>query len=344
VTIYDVAVAADVSAATVSRVLNGTDTVARELVERVEATVEQLGYRPNHAARSLRRQVAAVWDVIISDIENPFFTALVRGIEDVGHEHGFSVVLCNTDEDLQKERRYMDVALAERVAGVIISPASEQETDLTKLVAQGVPIVAVDRRPSRAQVDGVMVDNALGADAATSHLIEQGATRIACITGPQRTTTAAERLAGYQAALDRVGLAPLPGHIRYADFKPEGGYQAARTLLQSAEPPDGLFVANSQMLLGVLAACRELGTSIPDELALVGWDDSPWATLVSPQLTVVSQPAYDLGRAAGDLLVQRSAGQPGPVRRVTLLPTLVVRESSVRRSVQPSGGPSATAG
>src|SRR5690606_3494847 len=200
VRIKDVAVHAGVSTATVSRALNNAPTVDPELVERVRRSAEALGYRPNRVARNLRRRAGSVWALLISDIENPFFTAVARGVEDVALERGYSVVLCNTNEDPAREQRYLDVVLAEQAAGVIVSPATES-TDLGRLTSHRVPTDTTDRRVRGAALDAVVVDNRLGAREATALLLEAGYRRVACISGPADVSTAEERRAGYAEAI-----------------------------------------------------------------------------------------------------------------------------------------------
>jgi LacI family transcriptional regulator len=329
-TIHDVATRAGVSAATVSRVLNGRTDVSPELAARVHAAVEDLDYRPNGVARNLRRRATMVWGLIISDIGNPFFTAIVRGVEDAAHEAGYSLVLCNSDDDLGKERRYLEIALAEQMAGVIISPASEASSDVSTLVDRRIPVVAVDRRVDRLDVDTVLVDNVGGARRATQHLIESGCRRIACITGPMRTTTAAERLQGFRAAHEDAGLEVDPDLVVLENFKEDGGYDGAQRLLGLRTRPDALFVANNLMTVGALEALVDAGVRIPDDVLIVGFDDIPWARLTRPRLTTVHQPTYDMGREAGRLLAARIRSTPQLARTVVLAPSLQVRESSHR--------------
>ncbi len=329
-TINDVARAAGVSPATVSRVLNGPRAVSEERAARVRAAASRLGYRPFEPARALRRQVTRVWAAIIADIENPFFMAMVRGIEDVARAEGFRLVLCNSDEDLEKERAYVDVVIAERMAGVVIAVASHDDSSLDPLVRQNVPIVAVDRTPVDDRIDSVVVDNRAGARQAVDHLLGEGCSRVACITGPTRVDTATERLEGYRAALRARRLPVDRGLVRRTDYKETGGYRAARSLLESPSPPDALFVANNPMAVGALRAIRESGRSVPHDIGLVAFDDSPWTTLTTPALTVVAQPAYEIGQTAGELLVTADADRPA--RHVVLPPTLVVRESSIKNT------------
>ncbi len=205
--IGDVAREAGVSPATVSRVLNGTATVSAERAERVRQAAEALRYQPSGPARALRRQRTTLWAAIVADIENPFFTSMLRGVEDIAQRENHRLVLCNSDEDLDKEAAYIDVAIADRMAGVIIAVASTSKSSLEPLVEAGIPVVAVDRRPRSAAIDSVLVDNRLGARHATDHLLDGGARRVGCITGPARLSNAETRLAGYRDALGGAGPA-----------------------------------------------------------------------------------------------------------------------------------------
>lgn len=329
-TIYDVARLAEVSPATVSRVLNGRGEVNDDMARRVRESVRMLGYRPNSVARNLRRKVAAVWALIISDIENPHFTALVRGVEDVARANGHSVVLCNSDEQLDRERSYIDVALAERMAGVVISPSSDRESALGPLLDAGVPVVSIDRKIQRSPVSSVVVDNKAGAHEATRHLVASGYRRIACVTGPGGISTAAQRLAGYQSALTEAGLPYDRTQVVGGDFREAGGAEAVRALLASPHPPDALFVANGLMAMGAVAALSDAGIRVPEDMGLVAFDDMPWARLLRPGLTCVAQPTYDIGRTAAEMLLESTARPQAPPRRVTLPTRLVVRDSSRR--------------
>lgn len=331
-TIYDVARAAGVSPATVSRVFNG-GRVTAERAENVRAAAAAMGFAPNRVARSLRRQRASVIGLIIPDIANPFFTALARGVEDAALETNLSVVLCNTDEDVAKEHRYLEVAAAEQMAGVIVAAASRHRTDLSALVDRGTPVVAVDRRPRGAGVDAVMMDNRHGGEVATEHLLERGYRRIACIAGPEGTSTSDERLAGYRTvlrdhALETGQAEPPAEYVVHGDFRVEGGRAAMQQLLALPEPPDAVFVANNLMTVGALAALREAGGSEPPRTGLLSFGDVPWPELVSPSLSSVQLPSYELGFAAAGLLQERIAGSDKPLQTVVLRTALQIRDST----------------
>jgi LacI family transcriptional regulator len=330
-TIQDVAQRAKVSAATVSRVLNGNGSVDPALARRVRAAVRALGYQPNGVARNLRRRESTLWAVIVPDVGNPFFTSMVRGVEDAAQGSGYSVVLCNSDEELEKEAGYIAAAAAERMAGVIISPASTRDTDVSPLRDLGIPVVAADRRLRDASADTVLVDNARAAEEATEHLIDMGYRRVACITGPSQATTASERLAGYRQALERQGLHPQESLARHADFRERGGYAAMASLLADAAP-DAVFVANNLMTIGALECLVHHGIEVPREVGVVGFDEIPWADLVRPSLSTVAQPTYEMGKAAGRLLTSRRTTPGKDGETVVLRTTLNVRASSTPRA------------
>jgi LacI family transcriptional regulator len=317
-----------VSTATVSRALNKVPTVDPELVDRVRAAAAQLGYRTNGVARSLRRQRTDVWALIISDIGNPFFTSLARGVEDVAQRAGFSVVLCNSDEDPAKEAQYLDVAEREQVSGVILSP-NVFGSDISRLVAANISVVAVDR-PLREPVDSVLVHSRDGARAATTHLLDEGWSRPACITGPVRADTSEQRLAGYLDALRERKRRTVKRLIRHTDYRADSARQAVATLLDERTPPDSFFIANSSMALGVLEELANRGVRPSEDVGLIAFDDAPWAPFVNPPMSVVAQPAYEIGARAGELLLDRIRGTStdSSPQTVTLSTTLVLRASS----------------
>lgn len=328
--LVDVAEAAQVSVATVSRVLNGHHVDAT-LSARVRQAVADLDYRPNAIARNLRRRDTQVWAVVITDVTNPFFTSLVRGIEDVAQESGYSVLLGNSDESATKQEHYLRVAEAERVAGLVLTPA-ESQGSVSRLSAVGIPVVTVDRPLGADQehslADSIMTDSASGAAEATNHLLGHGWSRPACIAGPSRTITAQDRARGYQQAVEAAGL---PARVAWSEFTTPGGHDATRQLLQSDNPPDALVLGNSSIALGALAAISSAGLVVGRDIGVIGFDDAPWAPLVTPPLTVVSQPAYELGADAARLLLDRiqhtAPDDPVRIQRTTTL----IERGSCRR-------------
>lgn len=326
-TMRDVARRAGVSTATVSRALAGKPHVSQEFRERVRAAAQELDYRPSRIARSLRVKRSSTMALIISDIQNPFFTSLVRGVEDVAHEHGYGVFLCNSDEDADKESLYVNLLLAERVAGVVVSATRETDSPCRKLVEADMPVVAVDRRMGDLDVDTVVVDNVDGAYQAVSHLVGLGHRRIGIIGGPLWTTTGRERLEGYRKALSQHKIELDRKLIIAGDFKQSGGYRMALGLLELDNPPSAIFAGNNLTTLGALNAIHEKGLSIPHDVAIIGFDDMPWAASLNPPLTAVAQPTYALGCTAADLLFKRLADPERQIVEVVLRTTLVVRDS-----------------
>lgn len=332
VKIRDVAHDAGVSVATVSRALNNYSTVAPELAERVRVSATRLGYRPNSLARNLRRQKTYVWSLIVTDIDNPFYTAVARGVEDVARASGYSVLLCNSDEDAARESDYLQVAEQEQAAGVIIAPTGPA-TDVARLIAANIPIVAIDRTMT-ADVDVVRTNSVLAARTATEHLLDAGWQRPACVTGPADSETAEDRYRGYVEAIEARGLPILARHV---PFHSDGGTEAVAELMTSGGAPDSFFVANSVLALGVLDELRRRDVVVGTDVGLVMFDEAPWAPLLSPAITVLTQPAYDIGAEAARLLIARigsdsgadAAGAGGP-EEVVLPTTLVSRESSRR--------------
>lgn len=326
-TIKEVANRAGVSIATVSRVLNDQPNVTAEARAKVMAAVQALDYRPSRVARCLRTKSTHVIGLIITDIQNLFYTSVTRGIEDVASRNGYSVILCNTDEDAERERLYLEVMHDENVAGIILASATETGHD-PKLLNGHIPVVALDRLITDAKVDTVLVDNVGGARKAVSHLLSLGHRRIGLIRGQQEITTSLERQAGYEQALKEYGLPIDPALIRRADFRQVAdSRQQTLDLLASPERPTALFTANTLITLGTLMAIHEVGLRIPEDIALVSFDDIPWSTLLNPPLTAVPQPTYEIGTTAADMLLARIANPNRPPTQVRLGLQLVIRES-----------------
>lgn len=328
VTMKDVADYAGVSKATVSRVLNNDPTVADPLRNRVLKAVKELGYQRNRAARRLRASSSDVIGLVISDIQNPFFVSAISGIEEMAYAHQMSILLCNTGEDPARQEMYLHVMEAEQVAGLILVPSPSTEVkSLRRLAQSGMPIILLDRWVRGFDADVVVVDNERGAYDAVSHLIRLGYTRIAIITGSLLFTTSPARQQGYREAIAAAGLPIDEALIKVGDSRLEGGYTAARELMALPNPPQAIFAANNLMTLGALKAIREINIPIPEQVALIGFDDMPWSGELCPPLTAVSQPTYDLGREAVHLLLRRRDDPHAPFRTVTLQTHLIVRES-----------------
>lgn len=318
-TIYDVARLAGVSPATVSRVFNGVG-VSEAKTRAVREAASELRYTPSRTARTLRRQSSEVIALVIPDIENPYFTELARGVEDVASSAGYSVVLCNTDSTLEKEATYLGIALAENMAGIIIAAASTQ-TDLSEPLALGRPVVAVDRSTPDA-VDRVVMANFHAGRVATEALVAAGYRRIGCISGPREIETAHERVLGWRAvmtellpALDQDEL------LRNSTFQVDGGRQCAEELLAMPQPPDAIVAGNNLLGVGALQVLTERGLTPPTVgAAVIG--SLPFTTLSPQAVTVVRLPAREMGERAARMLLDRIAGDDEPARTVVLPGTL----------------------
>jgi len=327
VTLKDVARKAGVSVATAARVLGGYGYASPQARERVLRAARQLDYTPNALARGMVKKRTHAIGVIVSDNANPFFAAVVRGVEDVMRRHGYAVVLCNSEESPEKEDLYLRILREKQVDGLLLAPSGQASPQLRRWLRAGLPLVLVDRRLEGIRADAALVDNVEGARTAVSHLIALGHRRIGIVSGPARVFTGRERLAGYLAALEAAGLPADPALVREGNFKQESGYRLAREFLTMKRPPTALFVANNLMTIGAMLALKEARVRIPQELAVVGFDDMDWAPILTPALTAVAQPAYTLGTSAATLLMQRLENPARPVQEVVLKTRLVVRES-----------------
>ncbi len=332
----DVARVAGVSVSTVSRVLTGSPLVNAETRTRVQQAMDSLQYCPSRVARRLRRDSsrANLIGLIVPDIQNPFFAELVRGVEKVAQQHGYMVFLGNTDEDGEKEREYVQLMRAESVDGLILPPSSDLHEMVAKLTSAGLPIVCVDRRLPDVLVDTVVADNEQGAYMATNHLLRTGHRRIGFIGGRAHLSTSAERLAGYTRALQEHGVSFDAALVRDGDSRQGSGSALTRALLTrdvpadaDHEPPTALLVGNNLMTLGALETIHLMGLRIPDDVAIVGYDDMPWALALNPPLTAVRQPGFEMGERAAELLLQRLDDPGRDTTVVTLQPTLIARQS-----------------
>ncbi|MDR7544813.1 MAG: LacI family DNA-binding transcriptional regulator [Armatimonadota bacterium] len=336
VTIREVAQAAGVSVATVSRVVSGSAYGVRpDTRGRVLAAVARLRYQPNLVARGLKKRVTGTVGLIVPDISNPFFPAIARGIEDVASRAGMGVLLCNTYEDLAKERTYLALLDKRMVDGLIFATVGANTAHLRMLRRQGVPVVLVARAPDRVSIDAVLVDNRRGAREATEHLLRLGHRRIAFIGGPPTLPVANERLAGYQDALASAGIVADPAVICDGGFRAEGGGAAVRELLERRTRFTAIVAANDLMAIGGMEELRRCGRRVPQDVAVVGFDDITFASLVEPRLTTVAQPKYRMGCLAMERLLELLGGGDRRPRRLVLEPRLVVRDSCGARLRRP---------
>jgi DNA-binding LacI/PurR family transcriptional regulator len=303
--------------------------------KRVLAAVEALDYRPNRVAQRLRAAQSHLVGVIFSDIKNPFYTLALNGIEQVLSEQGLSVLISNSDTDQDRENDFIALMQAEEVAGLVIAPVKEDSLVLAKVVQSGLPVVVFDRRMTNLSTDTVLADNQNGALSAIRHFIQLGHRRIGILNGPQHLTSARERYHGFQQAMKDAGLPVDSKLVSFGDYQMESGYELIHKLLALPEPPTALFVANNLMTIGALNAIHEVGCTIPSELAVIGFDDLPWAISLNPPLTTVAQPAIEIGAHAADLLLNRIANPDCPARTVTLGTQLIVRASCGGAATEP---------
>ena len=331
-TIHDVAKRAGVSPVTVSRVINNAGNVSAATREKVELAIEELGYVPSVMARSLRSKRTRTLALIVSDITNPFWTTVARGVEDTARSRDYSVFLYNTDENPLKQQRSLDVVVAQQVDGVIIAPYDSDAQNLAQLRQRDIPTVIIDRRIEGWDVDSVRGDSLSGAKALVQHLIGLGHQRIAMISGPAKTSTAEDRVAGYRMALAEAGIPLDTRLIRRGEYRTLSGEELTLGLLDEGLNPTAIFAANNAIALGVINAVEKRGLRIPQDIALVCFDDLPDVSRLFPFLTVVVQPAYDMGVHAAQLLLSRLDSEVSLQPRHVVLPTrLIVRHSCGRR-------------
>lgn len=304
-TIKDVARDAGVSIATVSRVFSGRDPVSPEVRERVLRVVERLGYRPNAVARSLRVEATRTLGLVVSNVMNPFFTAVARAVEDAARERGYSLILGNADEDPRKEELYLDVLREKRVDGLIVSPARAESPHLVELAEAGIPVVFVDRSIEGVDAPVVRADGRRAVDRLVEHLVGLGHERLAIISGPPEVVSGGERLDAFLRSAEEKGAPVAEEHVRFGDFRRPSGARAMEELLKLAEPPTVVFAANNLMALGALQAIKAKGLKMPDGISLASFDDVTWFELLEPPVTAIAQPTRELGAAAVRMLLER---------------------------------------
>lgn len=334
VTIKDVAKKAGVSVMTVSRVINGSKNVREDTREKVLRAIEELGYVPNSVARSLILKKTYTIGLVISDITNPFFTTVARGVEDTAISKHYTVILCNTDENPEKELMYVEVLAKSKVDGVIYTSASGKKNPLKSLFLKKIPVVLIDRTIEGVNdLDIVRGDSVLGAYLLTRHLIELGHRRIGIVVGSLLISTAKDRVEGYKKALIEANIPIDESLIKISEtskFSKEDGYKLTKELLNMKNPPTAIFGGNNLMAVGAILAIREMGLEIPDDISLVSFDDIESLSEVYPFLTVVKQPAYSMGVIATELLIRRIENKDRikERREILLTPELVIRKST----------------
>jgi DNA-binding LacI/PurR family transcriptional regulator len=320
---------ANVSLGTVSHVLNDSARVREPLRKRVLEAVEALGYQPSQLARGLRRDKTEMIGMIIPDVTNPFFPAVVRGAEDVAFSQGYRLILCNTDNDHAKELAHLKALRTFLPAGLLVIPStfSDIAAQTESYRKAGTAVVCVDRLPRHWSGDSVTVANEEGAYRATRFLIEMKHRQIAMIAGPLHLTNARERLNGFKRAMQEAAIPVPPDYIQEATFDKQGGFQKSMILLRMLPRPTAFFVGNDMIALGVLLAIREMGLRCPQDVSVIGFDNLDFAETTSPSLSSVHQSGYQLGATAARIVLDRVSGDIGPARHCVLETELKVRES-----------------
>jgi LacI family transcriptional regulator len=327
-TLRDVARRADVAPITASRVLNRSGSFSDAARARVEAAAAELGYVPNRVAQSLRSRRTHMIGLVLTDITNPFWTTIARAVEDVTSARGYHVIICNTDESDAKQKQYLDLLLQTQVDGLLLVPASDAVEEIARIQQRDVPVVVLDRTVPL-PVDVIRADSEGGAHQLTEYLLKLGHHRIAVLSGPRATSVAIDRVAGCVRALEERGLAVDPTLIFHGEFTQESGTAMTRQALFARPRPTALFAVNNFIAIGAIRAVRQAGLRIPEDIALVGFDDLPEHLVLEPFLTVAAQPAYEMGRRAAERLLDRLT-QDGPheYQEVVLPTPLIVRHSS----------------
>ena len=328
----DVAERAGLSVSTVSHVINNTRAVSVESRQKVLEAMDELDYKPNALARSLRRRKTNTLGMIVPDSANPFFAEIARAIEDASFAQNYSVILCNSEGDLEKQQAYTDVLIENRVAGILFVAAGISTELVSDLGRRKVPLVVIDREVPGVDVDTVMTNHAQGGCLATQHLIDLGHRRIACIAGNSEVSPSAERLTGYRETLQKNAIAFDESLVVKGDFQYQSGYEATNYLLALETPPTAVFACNDLMAVGSISAASALGIRVPDDLSVVGFDDVQLASYTNPSLTTVDQPKVKIGTLATQMLLERMKDLDATPRFERLDTELRIRRSTAPRA------------
>jgi LacI family transcriptional regulator, galactose operon repressor len=325
--IYDVAREAKVSVFTVSAVVNNNGQVSAASQKRVQAAIDKLNYRPNLLARSLAKRQTFTIGIVVPDISNPFFPQLVRGAEDVLQKAGYSAILCNSDDQAEKEEHYLEYLMSRRVDGILLAktPTKMDAVVRQRLIDSKIPLVLLMRTSPDLSTDAILTDDAGGAFEAVSHLAGLGYKNIAFVSGPLEVSNAIDRKNGFLKALSSHHLAVNNKLMYEGDYRMDSGYRAGLTLLPRR--PEAVFVANYMMMIGFMRAADELELHCPEDFAIVSFDDYPWLGLFRPRMTTVEIPKYDLGATGAQCLLDRLAGKAQKQTTAKLPTQLRVRES-----------------
>ena len=328
-TVSDVAAKAGVSVSTAARVLSGRGYAADDTRRLVMEAARDLGYVPNQIARSLRTRRTNLIGLLIGDVENSFYSVIAKNVESVAKEAGYHVVLCNSDDDVDNEREYLQLLEGMQVDAVIVTPTSKNRRHLTRLLEADLVIVQMDRRVHDLAADAILVDNEAGAASAVTHLVEAGHERIGIVTGELDVQTASRRLAGYERALRDHGISIRDELIRTGSFHRDHAVEDATDLIRARPAPTAIFAANNILAEASLMALDQQGLGVPSDISVVGFDDVQWMSMVDPPLTTVRQPVAEMAISAAELTLRR-LGEAMPSKPSTVVfKTELVERASV---------------
>jgi LacI family transcriptional regulator len=329
-TIHDVAKKAGVAPITVSRVINNSGYVSDKVRIKVNQAIIELGYVPNVLARSLKSKRTNTIALVFTDITNPFFNTIARGVEDSAYRAGFNVIFCNTDESVEQEYKYIQLVLQKQVDGILLVPVDTRSKAIDAIQEQNTPLVVIDRKVPYDNIDSVRGDSEGGAYLITKHLIDLGHQRISMLSGPKGVSTAEDRINGYCRAMESSGLTQFIDY-HYGKFAQQSGFETTRALFSQEIKPTAIFAGNNLIAIGALSSLRESGMHIPQDVAVVSFDGIPESLTVFPFLTTVDQPSYEIGKKAAELLFSRIKNEPdGPkdFQKIVFPVTVNIRESS----------------
>jgi DNA-binding LacI/PurR family transcriptional regulator len=331
-TIYDIAKEAGVSIATVSKVINGKGRISTETRNAVFAIMERFDFQPSVIASALTGKKTFTLGLLIPDISNPFFAEIARAIEDQGHDLGYSVVMCNTDNKDEKVERYISLLLQKSVDGIIIATGIEKKEILEQLIARRIPSVLIARELPMIAVDTVVVDDYVGGCLAANHLLQLGHTQIAILSESQKVSSSRERTRGFRQTLLEADVHLNEQWLKVCDYKVEDGKRKALELLQEDNPPSAIFACNDMLAVGALQAAKEMKMDLPNELSIISFDNTILSTVTNPLLTTIAQPIEQMGKLAVDLIVESIKEDNQQKRRIVLRPEIIIRESTCARA------------
>ncbi len=333
VTIKDIAAKAGVSSATVSRVINDSGPVSEETRKLVLDIIEELNYIPNAVARSLSKNETNIIGVVVPDINNPFFGEVIKGVTLVAEKNDLNIILCNTNENVDTEKKYLQMLKGQRIKGIIITPTSDKNEFnseyLSLLESMGIPIVLIDRDVKYSNFDGVFLDNVQGAFDGVQAFIKEGHKDIAIIAGPKTSKPGRDRYRGYKKAMAIHKIPIKEEYVFFGDFKLNSGYEITKQIINMENPPTAIFTCNNMMTLGCIKALRENSINIPRDMAIIGFDEIETLNVLGIPISVISRPTFEMGSIAADMLIEKlnKSTKQDRTNRLTLMPKLLLKGS-----------------